>query len=135
MKQRKIVISLAVIGAIAAPFVFHTYKARPISNVWLPLTAEEKEEQGAWVKSTNDCQTFESGANPTTSRETYDDWVRGCRTWQKALEEGGMYGRGPSTWLYLALNAVVAVQAFVVIFGLSYLLSALARRYWQWLKT
>jgi hypothetical protein len=47
----------------------------------------------------------------------------------KALEEGGYYARGRSKPLYLALNAAVAVSAFVVIFGLSYLLPALARRY------
>jgi hypothetical protein len=128
MKQRKIAISLAVIGAIAAPFVFHTYKAQPTGNVWKPLTAEDKVEQGAWVKSTNDCQTFEGGRGSPTI-------VRGCRDWQKALEEGGMYGLGPSTSLYLALNAVVAVLAFVVIFGLTYLLPALGRRYWRWLNT
>ena len=130
MKQRKIAISLAVIGAIAAPFVFHTYKAQPTGNVWKPLTAEDKVEQGAWVKSTNNCQTFEGGITATDATA-----VRGCRYWQKTLEEGGRYGPGPSAPLYLALNAAVAAVAFAVIFALTYLLPALARRYWRWLNT
>ena len=37
-------ISLAVVGATAAPFVFHTYKKFPVVlNVWSPLTVEEKD--------------------------------------------------------------------------------------------
>ena len=59
----------------------------------------------------------------------------GCRVQQKALEEGGYYGRGRSKPLYLALNAAVAVVAFAVIFALTYLLPALARRYWRGLNT
>jgi hypothetical protein len=39
VKQRKIAISLAVIGAVAAPFAFHTYKARPMSRAFIPMTA------------------------------------------------------------------------------------------------
>jgi hypothetical protein len=129
MKQRKIAISLAVVGAIAAPFVFEPYKAEPEGTIWEPLTVEDKDEMGAFVKSTNNCQTFPDGvtASPTA--------VQGCRYWQKALEEGGRYGPGPSAPLYLALNAAVAVVAFAVIFALTYLLPALARRYWRWLNT
>jgi hypothetical protein len=37
MKQEKIAISLAVVGALAAPFVFQTYKAQPITKVWTPF--------------------------------------------------------------------------------------------------
>jgi hypothetical protein len=124
VKQRKIAISLAVVGAIAAPFVLGTYKAELEGTIWEPLTAEDKDEMGTFVKSTNNCQTFEGGVSGPTA-------VQGCRYWQKALEEGGRYGPGLSTQLYLALNAAVAAMAFVVIFGLTYLLPALARRYWR----
>jgi hypothetical protein len=128
MKQRKIAISLAVVGAIAAPFVFHTYKARPIANnVWTPMSDDVKELFSANVKI---CQTFEN-----LGHVIHESLLEGCRFQQKALEEGGYYARGRSKPLYLALNAAVAVSAFVVIFGLSYLLPALARRYWRWIKT
>jgi hypothetical protein len=36
---------------------------------------------------------------------------------------------------YLALNAGAAVAGFGIIFSLTYLLSALAHRYWRWLNT
>ena len=131
MKQRKIAISLAVVGAIAAPFVFHTYKARPMTQVWTPLDDRLlKEYYGAIVAKTDNCQTFENvkvgGADVHESL---------CLSAQKALEEGGYYVTGRSTPLYLALNAAVAAVAFAVVFGLTYLLPALARRYWRWLNT
>ena len=128
MKQRKIAISLAVLGAIAAPFVFHTYKARPMAdNVWTPLSDDAKEFFSWNIKI---CQMFKDLGHADIHESLF-----GCRAQQKALEEGGYYGRGRSKPLYLALNAAVAVSAFVVIFGLSYLLPALARRYWRWIKT
>jgi hypothetical protein len=131
VKQRKIAISLAVVGAIAAPFVFGTYNERPIAKVWTSFDEEPwtKEYYKAIVAKTNNCQTFEYYGGPDARI------VRFCLDGQKALEEGGYYGGRQSTPLYLALNAAVAVVTFAVIFGLTYLLPALARRYWQWLKT
>jgi hypothetical protein len=43
MKQRKIAISLAVIGAIAAPFVLQTFYEidYPEWRTWTPLTAAD----------------------------------------------------------------------------------------------
>jgi len=128
VKQRKIAISLAVVGAIAAPFVFHTYKARPIANnVWTPLSDDVKEYFSANIKI---CQTFEDLGHADIHENLF-----GCRVQQKALEEGGYYGRGRSKPLYLALNAAVVVVAFAIIFSLAYLLPAIARRYWRWLNT
>jgi hypothetical protein len=128
MKQRKIAISLAVVGAIAAPFVFHTYKTRPPTwRTWIPLTAEIKENTAANLKSTNNCQVYEDRNDGLA--------LKSCRFEQKALEEGGVYGPRPSMPLYLLLNAAVAVAAFGIIFGLTYLLPALARRYRRWLNT
>jgi hypothetical protein len=37
--------------------------------------------------------------------------------------------------MYLAINAVAATAGFVIIYGLTFLLPALARRYWRWLNT
>jgi hypothetical protein len=50
------------------------------------------------------------------------------------LEEGGVYGPRPSRLLYLAINAAAAIVGFGVTSGLTYLLPALVRRYWRWLK-
>jgi len=125
MNQRKIAISLAVVGAIAAPFVLKTYKENPYGKVWVSLTFEDMHRDMARLKETNNCQTIERD----------EDLLRGCRFIQKELEQNGAYYSAPSTPLYLALNAAVAAVAFVVIFALTYLLPALASRYWRWLKT
>ena len=124
MKQRKIAISLAVVGAIAAPFVLKTYKEKPYGEVWVPLSIEDKSMFTSRLNETNNCQTL--------GRD--EDLLKGCRFIQKALEQKGAYYSAPSRPLYLALNTAVAAVAFVVIFGLTYLLPALARRYWRLLN-
>jgi hypothetical protein len=60
---------------------------------------------------------------------------KSCRFEPKALEEGVVYGPRSSMPLYLLLNAAVAVAGFGIIYGLTFLLPALARRYWRWLNT
>ena len=99
-----------------------------MTDVWTPLDRGGLLEINfkANVRDSNNCQTVEN--------LKYGN-LASCLAEQKALEEGGYYVRGQSTPLYLALNAAVAVAAFVVIFGLTYLLPALARRYWRWLNT
>ena len=95
--------------------------------MWTPLSDDVKEYFLANIKI---CQTFENLGHA----DIYER-IWGCRVEQKALEEGGYYERGRSKPLYLALNAAVAVVAFTVIFGLTYLLPAIARRYWRGLNT
>jgi hypothetical protein len=50
-RQWKIALSLAIVGALAAPFLFRTYKARPIHSVWVPLTAREKKTSQSLFKT------------------------------------------------------------------------------------
>jgi hypothetical protein len=126
MRQWKIAFSLAVVGALAAPFAFHTYKVRaPAVPTWVPLTEEVKAGVIAYMKNTNNCQLVD---------QANDLALKACRFEQKALEEGGSYGPRPSMLLYLAINAAAMVIAFGAVFGLTYLLPALVRRYWRWLN-
>jgi hypothetical protein len=128
MRQWKIALSLAIVGALAAPFAFRTYRVRPPSiQTWVPMTEEVKAGVIAYMKRTNDCQDFVDQKNNAA--------LESCRYEQKALEEGGGYGPRPSTLIYLAINAATATAAFGGIFCLTYLLPALARRYWRWLNT
>jgi hypothetical protein len=60
MKQRKIAISLAVVGAIVAPLVFRTYKASPSVSGFLPLTVERREEITAYLARLKNCEEFET---------------------------------------------------------------------------
>jgi hypothetical protein len=127
MRQWKIALSLAVVGALAAPFVFRTYKIRPPSvQTWVPMSEEVKAGVIAYMKRTNGCQNFVDQANSPA--------LDSCRFEQKALDDGGSYGSRPSIPLYLTLNAAVALITFGIIFGLTFLVPALAIRYWRWLK-
>jgi hypothetical protein len=122
MKQRKIAISLAVTGALTAPFVLQTYKMEYELwwQTWTPLTATDIQQ----IKTT----LAEKCSNGKGSEEA-------CQAERKHLEDGGYYAIEPSVALYLLLNAGIALVSFVIVFGLTYLLSALARRYWRWLNT
>jgi hypothetical protein len=145
VKQRKIAISLAVVGAITAPFVFGTYKERPITHD-PPLTAKEKADIAAELKETNNCQTFRDqsyldkyiqampSVDPDRFKGLQDYAVRFCEERQRQLE-AATWIITPDTLKYLGINAAIAASVFAAIFGLTYLLPALARRYWQWLKT
>lgn len=44
------------VGALAAPFIFRTYKARPTYSAWVPLTAQEKENLARSLKNSNYCK-------------------------------------------------------------------------------
>jgi hypothetical protein len=150
VKQRKITISLAVVGAIAAPFVFDTYSEWPMTYGLVPLTAQEKTTIAAELKETNNCQTYHDrseqfmrgakGLPPDKVTEMFlrnNDFLRegSCKEGQRRLEAGGDFKEHPDTLKYLAINAATAGSAFVVIYGLAYLLPAIARRYWRWLNT
>jgi hypothetical protein len=133
MKQPKIAISLAVVGALAAPFVFHTYEEVPETDVWTPLTAENRAEWTVLLKDTNNCQT--NLKSPGLFEGDQQMMRHFCQQKQKALEERGYYFYGPSIPFYLFQNAAVAIASFVVIFGLTCLLPVIVRRYWRWLNT
>src|SRR5262245_18853366 len=59
-RRWKIAIPVAVVGAIAAPFVFGTWKMRPTSETWEPLTADQKVKLGTYIQNTDNCRTFEA---------------------------------------------------------------------------
>jgi hypothetical protein len=96
VKQRKIAISLAVVGAIAAPFVLHTYKMDPKWRTWTPLTAADIQQTKLNIARL--CSTAE--------------YPSACQTERKFLDEGGYYAPRPSVVLYLLLNMAVAVAGF-----------------------
>jgi hypothetical protein len=134
---------------MGAPFVFHTYKARPMSS-WVPLTAKEKATIAARLQETNNCQTLED----RVTQQLHDSGIQEphqitqwllrskdsleeirCHIEQGRLREGGYDEDHFDPLKYLALNAGTAVSVFGAIYGLAFLLPALARRYWQWLNT
>jgi hypothetical protein len=122
MKQRKIAISLAVVGALAAPLVLHTYAEKyHLWRTWRPLTAEEEATHQLIIA--------------TRDQECRMMTLEGCLSFREHLKDDGYVdgGRFVRSAVYLPLNVLVAIVGFAVIFGL--LLPALARRYWRWLNT
>jgi hypothetical protein len=114
-----------------------------------PADGAGKTTIAAELKETNNCQTYHDrseqfmrgakGLPPDKVTEMFlrdddalrEDW---CKERQRRLKAGGDFKEYPDTGKYLAINAATAVSAFVVIYGLAFLLPALGRRYWQWLK-
>ncbi len=147
MKQRKVAISLAIVGAVEAPFVFGSYNERPMTHALVPMTAEERATIAARLKETNNCETIrdrivqqlrdsgklEPHAITDALLKNNDNLL--CYSQKARLERGGDFEDYPDTLKYLAINAGTAGSAFVVIYGLAFLLPALARRYWRWLNT
>jgi hypothetical protein len=126
MRQWKNCLSFAVLGALAAPLAFGTYKARwPEIQTWIPLTDEVRRAAFERFMETNNCQDLVGK----------DAALESCRFNQKAFKEGGVYGLRPSLALHLAMNAAVAIAGFGTIFGLFFLIPALTRKYWKWLNT
>lgn len=135
-RQWKIALSLAIVGALAAPFLFRTCKARPTYSVWVPLTAREKENLVVSLQNSNYCQT---DYRPGTDDSFVADFF--CHKEKEKFELGGDYEYHADQPKYLAMNAGVAGATFVSVFGLAFLipmliygLAFLAQRYWKWLK-
>lgn len=115
MRQWKIAMFLAIVGAVAAPFVFGTWTIDPQSEVLVPLTAEEKERIAARTDRTENCETIK-----TFPRNFI------CRQDQENVERGAQILSYPSLPKYIAINLTAALSAFAVIFGLT----SLIQRYW-----
>jgi hypothetical protein len=132
MKLRKIAISLAIVGAIAAPFLLRTYNLRPTSETWMPLTADRKDEIDAELKSSENCKTV---GYKNLDEKVLDALELLCRRDMRSLEEGGELITHLSALKYLAINTAAAIVGFVSFFCLTFLLPAIVRRYWRWLNT
>jgi hypothetical protein len=129
MKRWKIAISIAVVGAVAGPFILGTYKMRPTPKRWdlydtlVPLTADQRENLEYFVGQTNNCETL---------RDSHLNFFV-CQMSQKDLERGATYVTALSIDKYMAINAAVMVGGFIGGFGATFLVPALALRYWKWL--
>ena len=119
MKHWKIAIFLAIIGAIAAPFLLGTYKLRPAVRLWVPYTAAEKESISTELNRTN-CQEGERleqiACNLVRSRK------------EESLNNGGEFREYYSVPIYWAFNGGAAVAGFVFVFALAFFVPALTRR-------
>jgi hypothetical protein len=141
MKQWKLALSLAMVAAVAAPFVTRTFRADPRTAIWVPLTPEQKIQFARIVEQTNNCRA--PNLIEEKDKDIFDvDPELSCAYRLNALKEGGVREFRFSTSEYLAMNSVVTLGAFVVVFGLVMVIPAVFRagrkvgqRYWHWLNT
>jgi hypothetical protein len=124
VKLWKVAISLAAVGALAAPFVLGTWKGRPEKWVWVPLTEERRQEIESLLKAKNYCKDMDK-LNQFICEYSYLD----------PLKEGREKVDQPDPFKYLVINLVVALVMFVGIFGLAMVIPPIALRYWRWLRT
>lgn len=130
MRQWKLALSLAIVGALASPFVSRTYRAHPTSETWVPLTATEKANIVEDLERTQNCQTPDSRRNVLYPSP---GWL--CKMEQNELADGGKYLSFPSVSKYVALNTASAAGGFILVFGLAFFLPRLGRHYWRWLNS
>ena len=118
LKVRRWKIAIPV-AAIAAPFVFGTWKMPTTSETWVPLTADQKAKLDIYMQNTENCRTFEAAFGEKDF----------CDMELEKLRAGGEYQYlYLSTPKYFALNFAVALGAFIAVFSLTFLLPGLSRR-------
>ncbi len=94
-----------------------------MSKGWVPLTAQQRENLLSHIEGTDHCQKNASSAAEIA-----------CVALQRELADGGEFRTYASVPKYVAWNVAAAVFGFSTIFGLTFLLPALVRRYWKWVN-
>ena len=129
----KIALSLAIVGALAAPFISKAYKARPTYSVWVPLTAQQKQNLSDYLENNNWCESLRS-------QSTVSLFV--CREGQQQFLQGGEYQYHLDNIKYFGIIGGVIIATFITLFGLALLIPILFRgianviqRYLKWLDT
>jgi hypothetical protein len=134
MKRWKGVLGLAIIGAIAAPFVFGTWQPRPNAQAWLALTPERRANLLAKMESSKNCRYLETQVEARDAlglTPDPDDILEAiqCHREQDALRDGGEAQAYFSLPRYLAINAAIALAGFLGVVGVALVLPVLLRRY------
>ena len=138
MRQRKIALSLAIVGALAAPYAFGTYKEPRVYLVSVPLTAHEKEQRANYL-DTGDCKSFDDDPYVELLCDLYGENFKLRR--KAELERGTRPEWRDDLPKYWMMYVGTAAATFISLFGLAYLipmwirgLAFLVRRYWKWLN-
>jgi len=134
MRPSRTAVGLAIMVALAAPFVAGTSEPRANAQSWVALTAEQRAEISAKLESSKNCRYFETQVEArdviglkVDSRDIED--AMACHRDQDALRDDGEMRPGFSLPRYLAANAAVAIASALGMLGLATLLPALFRRH------
>jgi hypothetical protein len=134
MKRWKGVLGLAIVGTIAAPFVFGTWQPRPNAQAWIALTPERRADLLAKMENSKNCRYLETQVEARDAlglTPDPDDILEAiqCHREQDALRDGGEAQAYFSRPRYLAINAAIALAGFLGVVGVALVLPVLLRRY------
>jgi hypothetical protein len=133
MKHRNIALLLAVVAAMASPFLFGTWQPRANAEQWIALTPELRASLVAKLESSKNCRYFETQveARDVLGLKVDSDDIRDavqCHREQDALRDGGEVQAYFSLLRYLAVNIGVALVGAFGTFGLAMAVPVLVRR-------
>ena len=133
MTQRNVALLLAVVAAVAAPFLFGTSQPRANAQRWIALTPELRASILAKLDNSKNCRYFETQVEArdvlglNVDSKDIDDAMQ-CHREQDMLRDGGEAQAYFSLPRYLAINAAVALAGSLGILGLAAAAGALTRR-------
>ena len=133
MKHRNIALLLAVVAAMASPFLFGTWQPRANAQQWIALTPELRAGIVAKLESSKNCRYFETQveARDVLGLKVDSNDIRDavqCHREQDALRDGGEAQAYFSLPRYLAVNSGVALVGAFGTFGLVMAVPVLVRR-------
>jgi hypothetical protein len=134
MRASKTAAGLAIMAALAAPFVAGTSQPHANAQEWIALTAEHRAEIVARLESSKNCRYFETQVEARdvlglkVDTKDIDDAMQ-CHRDQDALRDGGKMRPAFSLPRYLAINAAIAAAGALAMLALATMLPVLLRRY------
>src|SRR5215470_5004481 len=132
MRLSRTALGLAILVAIAAPFVAGTSQPHANSQAWIALTSAQRAEIAAKLESSKNCRYFETQVEARdvlglkVDTKDIDDAIQ-CHREQDALRDGGELRPYFSLPRYLAINASIALASALAALGLVMMLPALSR--------
>lgn len=136
MTHRNIALLLAVVAAMASPFLSGTWQPRANAQAWVALTPELRAALVARLESSKNCRYFETQVEARdvlgldVDSKDIDDAMQ-CHREQDALRDGGEARPYFSLPRYLAINAAVAAAGAAGVFAMALMLAA-AVRWYRW---
>jgi hypothetical protein len=130
MKPWKLAISLAVIGAISAPFVAGSWRPRPNASMLIPLTEKERSNLNAQMEKSKDCRLYQSRESKS-DEDTLGDFM--CQLDRERLADGGHWIKSFSLFRHVATNAAFMLAVFAIIYALVLATFGAVRKYFEWL--
>jgi hypothetical protein len=134
MRPSRTALGLAIIVALAAPFVAGTSQPGANAQTWIALTARQRADIVAKLDSSKNCRYFETQVEARdvlglkVDTKDIDDAMQ-CHRDQDALRDGGEMRPSFSLPRYLAVNGAIALASALGMLGLAITLPALLRRY------